>query len=105
MPVHCVRRELIELRANVQRASDVLKAIANGVRLVCQLAEGANSANQLQSSVGVSQSAVSQHLALLRDHHVVAAHRRGQFVHYVLASKEVAALLKTLHQQFGRKRR
>ena len=95
-------RQLTELQANADRASEVLKAIANGVRLllVCQLAEGAKSVNQLQSSVGISQSAVSQHLALLRDHHVVEAHRRGQSVYYVLASKEVAALIATLHDQF-----
>ena len=100
-------RELTELQANAERASDVLKVIANGVRLllVCQLAEGAKSVNQLQSSVGVSQSAVSQHLSLLRDHQVVEAHRRGQSVYYVLASKEVAALMKTLHEQFCPKRR
>lgn len=95
-------RELAELQSNAERASEVLKVIANGVRLllVCQLAEGAKSVNELQTTVGLSQSAVSQHLALLREHHVVEAHRRGQSVYYVLASKEVAALMKTLHQQF-----
>lgn len=98
--------QLAELQANADRASEVLKAIANGVRLllVCQLADGAKSVNQLQCNVGISQSAVSQHLALLREHHVVEAHRRGQSVYYVLASKEVTALMKTLHQQFCPKR-
>ena len=95
-------RELAELQANVKRASAVLKVIATEMRLtlVCQLAEGAKSVNRLQSSLGISQSAVSQHLALLREHHVVEAHRSGQSVCYVLSSKEVAALMKTLHQQF-----
>lgn len=99
--------ELTELQANADRASEILKVIANGVRLmlVCQLAEGAKSVNQLQSVVGISQSAVSQHLALLREHHVVEADRRGQSVYYVLASKEVAALIKTLHEQFCAKAR
>lgn len=95
-------RQLTELQANVDRASEILKVLANGVRLmlVCQLAEGAKSVNQLQSVVGISQSAVSQHLALLREYHVVEAHRSGQSVYYVLASKEAAALIKTLHDQF-----
>ena len=99
-------REITELQANADRASEILKVVANGVRLmlVCQLAEGPKSVNQLQSGVGISQSTVSQHLALLREHHVVEAHRRGQSVYYVLASKEVAALMKTLHQQFCPKR-
>lgn len=95
-------RELTELQANAARATEVLKVVANRVRLmlVCQLAEGPKSVNQLQCSVGLSQSAVSQHLALLREHHVVEPHRRGQSVYYVLASREVAALMKTLHDQF-----
>ncbi len=100
-------RELVELQANAVRASEVLKVIANGMRLMllCQLAEGTKSVNQLQPGVGISQSAVSQHLALLREHHVVEAHRSGQSVYYVLRSKEVAALMKTLYQQFCTKRR
>lgn len=95
-------RELAELQANVDRASALLKVIANRMRLmlVCQLAGGAKSVNHLQSSVGISQSAVSQHLALLREHRVVEAHRSGQSVCYVLSSKQVTALMKTLHQQF-----
>ncbi|MHB1827178.1 MAG: ArsR/SmtB family transcription factor [Steroidobacteraceae bacterium] len=99
-------RELAALQANAHRASEVLKVIANGTRLIllCQLAEGAKSVNQLQSSVGISQSAVSQQLAVLRESHVVEAHRSGQSVCYVLASNEVAALMKTLYQQFCTKR-
>ena len=95
-------RQLTELQANAQRATEVLKVIPNEVRLmlVCMLAEGPKSVNQLQSNVGISQSAVSQHLALLREHHVVEAHRRGQSVYYVLASREITALMKTLHDQF-----
>ncbi len=95
-------QELAELQANASRACDVLKAIANGARLllVCQLAGGEKSVGQLQASIGLSQSSVSQHLALLREHHVVAARRHGQLVYYGLASPEVAALIKTLHEQF-----
>jgi DNA-binding transcriptional ArsR family regulator len=100
-------KELSELQANATRACDVLKAIANGARLmlVCQLAGGDKSVGELQASVGLSQSSVSQHLALLREHHVVSARRHGQQVYYGLASPEVAALIKTLHEQFCTKHR
>lgn len=100
-------KELAELQANASRACDVLKAIANGARLllVCQLAGGEKSVGQLQASVGLSQSSVSQHLALLREHHVVTTRRHGQLVYYSLGSPEVAALIKTLHDQFCTKRR
>jgi DNA-binding transcriptional ArsR family regulator len=100
-------KDLAELQANASRACDVLKAIANGARLllVCQLAGGEKSVGELQAAVGLSQSSVSQHLALLREHHVVSPRREGQSVYYRLASPEVAALIKTLHDQFCTKRR
>jgi ArsR family transcriptional regulator, virulence genes transcriptional regulator len=99
--------ELAALQSSATRACTVLKALANEVRLmlVCQLAEGEKSVSELQAFVGLSQSAVSQHLALLREHKLVATRRNGQSVHYVLASGETAALIKTLHDQFCAKRR
>ncbi|MGC8521095.1 MAG: ArsR/SmtB family transcription factor [Steroidobacteraceae bacterium] len=100
-------QQLSEMQANANRVSDVLKAIANGARLmlVCQLAEGEKSVGQLTACVGLAQSAVSQHLALLRRHHVVTTRRHGQSVYYGLASAEVAEVIKTLHDQFCPKRR
>ena len=94
--------ELAALRSNAARACEVLKALANEVRLmlVCQLAEGEKTVGELQDSVGLSQSAVSQHLALLREHKLVSARRNGQSVHYSLASGEAAAIMQTLHDQF-----
>lgn len=95
-------QQLAEMQANANRVSDVLKAIANGARLmlVCQLAEGEKSVGQLTAVVGLAQSAVSQHLALLRKHRVVSTRRHGQSIYYGLASAEVAEVIKTLHDQF-----
>jgi DNA-binding transcriptional ArsR family regulator len=100
-------KELAELQANASRACGVLKAIANDARLllVCELAGGEKSVGQLQASVGLSQSSVSQHLAILREHHVVKTRRHHQSVYYDLAGPEVSALIKTLHEQFCTKRR
>ena len=99
--------ELAALHSRASRVCDVLKAIANEARLmlVCKLAEGEQSVGQLQAHVGLSQSAVSQHLALLREHKLVSTRRRGQSVHYALASGETAAIIKTLHDQFCGRRR
>lgn len=95
------------MRGNAARACTVLRALANQARLmlVCQLAEGEKTVGQLQKSVGLSQSAVSQHLALLREHRLVFARRNGKSVRYSLASGEAAAIIETLHDQFcGRSR-
>ncbi len=99
--------DLAALQSNAARACALLKALANEVRLmlVCQLSEGEKSVGELQGYVKLSQSAVSQHLALLREHALVATRRDGQSVYYRLASSEAAAVIKTLHEQFCSKRR
>jgi ArsR family transcriptional regulator, virulence genes transcriptional regulator len=99
--------DLAALQANASRACALLKALSNEVRLmlVCQLADGEQSVGELQQFVGLSQSAVSQHLALLREHGLVRTRREGQSVFYRLASGEAAAVIKTLHAQFCDKRR
>ena len=97
-----------ELQNRADRVCDLLKALANPVRLMlaCQLAEGEKSVSELQEYVGISQSAVSQHLALLRQHELVSARRDGQSVYYVLTSPDAAAIMRALHAQFcGKLRR
>ena len=99
--------DLAALQSNATRACAVLKALSNQVRLmlVCQLSEGEKSVGELQDFVKLSQSAVSQHLALLRQPKLVATRRDGQSVYYRLVSGETAAVIKTLHDQFCTKRR
>lgn len=91
-----------ELQRSARRAAPLLKAMSNPARLVilCQLAEGECSVGKLEAQVGLSQSGISQHLAVLRREHVVATRRDKQTVYYSLASAEVMALMHTLHKVF-----
>ncbi len=91
-----------ELQKNASRVAGLLKAMANPARLVvlCQLAEGERSVGELERAVGLSQSGISQHLAVLRRGDVVASRREGQTVFYSLASSEVVTLMGTLHAVF-----
>lgn len=94
----------VEMRALEQRAGEValvLKAMANPRRLLllCKLAEqGRMSVGQLAASVGLSQSALSQHLAVMREDHLVAFDRDGQTLHYRIADPRLSALLDSLYQ-------
>ena len=103
-----VSRELAlrmgELERSARRAAPLLKAMSNASRLVilCQLAEGERSVGELEEAVGLSQSGISQHLAVLRREHVVATRRDKQAVLYSLASEEVAELMATMHRVFCR---
>ena len=91
-----------ELQENARRAAGMLKAMSNPSRLVilCQLAEGERSVGELEDAVGITQSGISQHLAVLRREHVVNSRREKQTVFYSLASEDVVALMHTLHDVF-----
>jgi len=87
------------MAANAEQAEKLLKLLANKYRLqiLCSLVSGEKSAGELESEGELSQSAISQHLAKLRDAEVVTAQKRGQMVYYKLASIEVNAILSTLY--------
>jgi len=91
-----------ELQRKAGRATSLLKAMANSSRLLilCQLAEGEKTVGELERRVGLSQSGMSQHLALLRRKGIVAARREAQSIYYSLASEEAVAVMATLYRAF-----
>ena len=93
-----------ELQSRAKRATGLLKAMSNPVRLMvlCPLAEGEKSVGELERVVDVSQSALSQHLALLRARGLVASRRAGQAIYYSLAGREAPALLAALYEMYCR---
>ena len=97
---------LKQLEKNAHKASDLLGAMANTSRLMilCRLADGERSVSDLQPLIGLSQSALSQHLAVLRRKHLVRTRRDGQSIYYSLSSGEAASIMQTLHEQFCRRR-
>ncbi len=92
-----------DLALFTERAGDVaamLKALANRARLMvlCQLVEqGEMRVGDLVIAVGLSQSALSQHLARMRDEGLVAFRRDGKELFYRIADPRCEALLTTLH--------
>ena len=80
----------------------LLKGLANERRLLimCILAEGELSVNQLNERLALSQSALSQHLAVLREQGLVDTRRDGQTIYYRLAESPALAVIKVLHDQF-----
>ena len=84
-------------------ASNLLKAMSNESRLMilCRLLEGEKSVSDLEGMIGLSQSAISQHLAVLRDNALVNAKRDGQSIHYSLAGDKPKAIIETLHRIYS----
>lgn len=96
---------LSELHDMASHACELLKAMANEWRLMilCQLAEGEKTVSELQSLLGLSQSALSQHLAVLRREKIVRARKHAQSVSYSLCGDEATKVMETLHEVFCEK--
>jgi ArsR family transcriptional regulator len=81
----------------------VLRAVANERRLMilCKLVEwGEGNVNALAEAVGLSQSALSQHLAKMRDEGLVTYRRDSQTLWYRIADTRIEDLLATLHKLY-----
>ncbi|HSM95577.1 MAG TPA: metalloregulator ArsR/SmtB family transcription factor [Rhizomicrobium sp.] len=81
------RGELERLRKNAGQAAEFLLLLANDKRLLilCELMQsGEVSVGALSEAVGLSQSALSQHLAKLRTAAVVETRRESQTIYYKL---------------------
>lgn len=84
-------------------AVGLLKALANQPRLLvlCHLAEGQELAvGDLASRVGLSQSALSQHLAKLREQNLVTTRKDAQTVYYSVCDPRAVQVLTLLHELY-----
>ena len=88
-----------KLDANARDAAGLLSAMANENRLqvLCLLAEGERSVGEINALLDLSQSALSQHLAVLREEGLVLTRREAQTIVYALADGPAAAVMHTLH--------
>lgn len=95
--------ELGPFETQARKAANLLKAMSNECRLLvlCHLAEsGELSVGQLVDRVGLSQSALSQHLAKLREEDLVATRKEAQTVFYRVCDPKAGQLLALLHDLF-----
>lgn len=95
-------RSARELEPYAQQAATLLKALANEQRLmiVCNLLEGPLSVGAINERVALSQSALSQHLAVLREAAIVTTTRAAQSIRYALPAGAVTQIIRILHQEF-----
>ena len=82
--------------------AQVFQALANPTRIaiVDALRDGELSAGALLTQLGVEQSNLSQHLAVLRAKHIVASRKTGNQVYYALRDPVLTQVLDLLKQYF-----
>lgn len=87
------------MREHASDAARLLKALGHDKRLLvlCMLIEGERSVGELNSQLALSQSALSQHLALLREEGLVQTRREAQTIYYSLAEGPARDVLAVLH--------
>lgn len=92
-----------ELAERADEAATLLRLLANEnrLRILCHLIQrDEESVNELASAVGLSQSALSQHLARLRRDKLVATRRAGQTIYYSVPQSNALPVLRALKDIF-----
>ena len=92
----------VELEAHAEAASRLLKSLANPNRLLilCVLDEGELSVGALNERIPLSQSALSQHLAVLREDGLVATRREAQTIYYRARPGPALDVIRSLHAHY-----
>ena len=87
---------------NAEIAAKWLKAIANPYRLMilCLLLDKELSVTELNATVPLSQSALSQHLAVLRTEDLVDTRKSSQIVYYKLKDEQVTQVISILYSRY-----
>ncbi|MEW6167648.1 MAG: metalloregulator ArsR/SmtB family transcription factor [Pseudomonadota bacterium] len=91
-----------EMARHAGDAAALLKSLANPHRLaiLCVLGEGELSVGALNERVPLSQSALSQHLAVLRAEGLVSTRRESQTIYYSVRPGPALDILRVLHAHF-----
>lgn len=96
--------DITALHAKAGVAAGFLKHLANPRRLMilCELLRGERSVGALEAVIGLSQSALSQHLAKLRQAELVTTRRDAQTIYYSLADPGVGKVIAALYDRYCR---
>ena len=97
--------DLKAMSRKAEEAASLLRALSNSARLkvLCELVIGERSVGELVRASGLGQSALSQHLARLREDGLVATRRDAQTIYYRIDDPKVQRLLTLLYELYCRK--
>ena len=94
--------DLDKMQESAKTASELLKLLGHPDRLMvlCQLKTGEQSVGQLSESVGIKQSALSQHLARMRHLGVVDSRRDAQTIYYSISGEKVTKVVSLMYELY-----
>ena len=93
-----------KLEKNAEKAAKLLKHMGHPSRLMvlCTLMKGEAPVRMLNQVIPLSQSALSQHLAGLRQSGLVETRREGQVIYYRLKSRAVTGIIEVLYRFYNK---
>ncbi|MFA7276878.1 MAG: metalloregulator ArsR/SmtB family transcription factor [Pseudobdellovibrionaceae bacterium] len=91
------------LESNTAEVARVLKALSNHRRLqvLCAIYRNEKSVGELEQIVGISQSALSQHLAKLREDKLVETRREAQTIFYRISNCAIKDMMKSINAVYS----
>lgn len=97
--------DIEDLKTEINQVSLILKSLSNPKRLtaLCAMCEGEKSVGELEGIVGISQSALSQHLAKMREDNLVKTRRDAQTIYYSVSHPQVVDMIGYLNQLYAQK--
>jgi len=95
-------RQLKAISRKAEEAAGLMRALSHEERLrvLCELSSGERSVGDLVRSSGLSQSALSQHLARLREDGLVETRREAQTIYYTVTDPKVLQVVRLLYQLY-----
>ncbi len=91
-----------DIEKKAEEVSELLKALAHPKRflLLCKLRDGAKTVWELEKSCSISQSQLSQFLALMREDGILQAEKQWQFVLYSIRDSRILQLMNDMQKIF-----
>ena len=95
-------KQMKSMARRADEAASLMRSLSHGARLkvLCELAGGEKSAGELVEASGLSQSALSQHLARLRADGLVETRREAQTIYYRVSDPKVLRVVKLLYELY-----
>lgn len=94
--------ELIGKGENIREASEAMRAMAHPLRLkiLCLVGSQELSVLEIVDAVGTTQSNISQHLAILKDHGLLASRKEANKVFYRIEDPRVLKMISLTREIF-----
>jgi len=95
-------KQMKVMARRAEEAAALMRSLSHAARLrvLCDLVGGEKSAGELVQASGLSQSALSQHLARLRGDGLVATRLEAQTIHYRVADPKVLKIVRLLYELY-----